>query len=324
MKRGFVGLSTPLGYDYFNPIMKQQGDSSDIPNPFLESVNGLLLSYDELWFPSRSFCPKDLHHLEYVRFIEDFPEVKERALIATGQAEDAFLPEDVPEHDPNFTEQQREVVRSRVPNIGLDNHGRWTEFGTGNSADGALFLGDLLMAASLDFEVDVIVNSALASSVHALDVGEKTHKVNSGFVPTAIESVACVRSIDFVTSAGSYHESIEDLRSHDRIVEFRQFLEQQAPNHQEVSGLIAEVNRQVDDYAAMAMRKVMKGNGALYTAGSATVGALGSVAFPMGGSALSGVLGVGKFVQEHALRKKVGWSMFVLDTRKNQSSRGRV
>jgi hypothetical protein len=323
VKRGFVGLSTPLGYDYLNPIREGQGSSLDVPNPFVESVNGLLLSYDEIWFPSRDFCPKDLHHLDYVRFLEDFSSVKERALVAVEQAQDAFLPEDIPVPDVGLMEKQRQMVMDSVPAIGLDNHGRDSEFGIGNSADGELFVSDLLMAASLDFEVDVIVNSALAGSIHALEVGDKVHQIDQGFVPRAMEDIACVRSLDFVTSTGSYHESIEDLRGHARIVEFRQYLGQEAPNQKDFVGLVAEVNRQVDSYAAMAMDKYLKGNGMLFTAGSATVGALGNLAFPVVGSVLSGAFSVAKYLQQGAGRKKVGWSMFVLDTRRNQSSRGR-
>ncbi|MDR6437067.1 hypothetical protein J2790_002210 [Paenarthrobacter nicotinovorans] len=317
MKRGFVGLSTPMGYEYRNPIREREGSLSDVPNPVLESVNGLLLSYDELWFPSIDFCPKDLHGLDYVRFIDDEPIAKDRALVAAEQAREMFLPDDIPVVDFDLTERRRQAVRDVLPDIALDNHGRGNDFGMGNSADGQLFAADLMMAASLDFEVDVIVNSALAGSLHSLHVGESVKQVDAGFIPRAIEEVACLHSPDFLTAQGAYHESIEDLRSHARLAEFREFLQQEAPSQKDYVGLVSEVNRQVDGYAAMAMDRYLKGRGMLFTAGTATMGALGNMVAPVVGTALSGVFSLAKYMEEGAGRKKVGWSMFVLDIRKN-------
>jgi len=322
MKRAFIGLSTPIGYEYRHPIRERQDAISDIPNPFLESVNGLLLCYDELWFPSRDYCPVDLQALDYVHFLEDSAPLRDRALVAIEQAEDAFAPEDIPEPDGQFLKQQWQAVWDRVPDIALDNHGRPSAFGTGNSADGRLFSKDLLIAASLEFEVDIIVNSALASSIHALHVGANVKQMDSGFVPRAVEEITSIHSLDFVTKTGSYHESVEELRNHERITEFRQFLSQEAPNQKDFVALVAEVNRQVDGYAEMAMRKFLKGN-AIFSVGSATVGVAGNLVQPGAGSLLSGVLNAGKWLKDDADRKKVAWSMFVLDIKKNQSSVGR-
>ena len=73
MRRAFIGLSSPLAYDYKPrlPLVDPRDGSS--PNPILEDAMGLLLFYDELVFLSRHLCPADMRSLDYVSFLTDRP-----------------------------------------------------------------------------------------------------------------------------------------------------------------------------------------------------------------------------------------------------------
>lgn len=71
MRIAVIGLSTPLCYDYKNPIKNPSGDIYDTPNPILESPFGLLLLYDEVWFLNRNLCPQNMWNLPYVKFMDE-------------------------------------------------------------------------------------------------------------------------------------------------------------------------------------------------------------------------------------------------------------
>ena len=47
---GYIGLSTPLAYDYSVDARRAPSDLHSSPNPLLDSPYGLMLLYDELWF----------------------------------------------------------------------------------------------------------------------------------------------------------------------------------------------------------------------------------------------------------------------------------
>src|SRR2546421_3140587 len=113
MKRALIGLSTPLGYDYRNPIQPRTDSQPDIPNPVLENTTGLLLCYDELWFPHRDFCPLDMHDLPYVKFIADDPTLLERAKVAQEQFREIAETEP-PAVEPGdaYLEKVRRVIES--------------------------------------------------------------------------------------------------------------------------------------------------------------------------------------------------------------------
>ena len=67
----FIGLSTPLFYDYRNPASKAISDLGSSPNPILDSPFGLFLLFDEIWFLCRSLCPQNMRDLPYVKFLDE-------------------------------------------------------------------------------------------------------------------------------------------------------------------------------------------------------------------------------------------------------------
>jgi hypothetical protein len=64
----YVGLSTPVFYDYKYSARETNADTRSSPNPILDSPYGLLLLYDEIWFLTRSLCPDNMRDLPYVNF----------------------------------------------------------------------------------------------------------------------------------------------------------------------------------------------------------------------------------------------------------------
>ena len=71
MRRAYIGLSTPIAFDYQTTASKTKADLSSSPNPILESPFGLLLLFDELWFLTRSLCPQNMRKVPYVHFLDE-------------------------------------------------------------------------------------------------------------------------------------------------------------------------------------------------------------------------------------------------------------
>jgi len=85
MRRAYVGVSTPIAYDRENRFSVTAREAFEYgcsynsipyPNPILECPFGLMLLYDEIWFLSRSLCPKNMQDLPYVRFVLDSDHVE--------------------------------------------------------------------------------------------------------------------------------------------------------------------------------------------------------------------------------------------------------
>lgn len=70
MKRiAYIGLSSPTAYfyDHDQKYFKEEWRW----NPILESPQGLITLFDEIWFLSRALCPISLRNEKYVKFIDE-------------------------------------------------------------------------------------------------------------------------------------------------------------------------------------------------------------------------------------------------------------
>jgi len=167
MRIGFVGLSTPLFYDYRYPASIAPSDGSTSPNPILEGAFGGLLLYDELWFLCRSLCPDNMRTLSYVKFLDEMGEVPE------------VDPEWLPEPDKIFDRRAVDAFHNsyldynavkKSANVywdaAADNHSHALKIGdihlNGNSWNIKNVVFDLLLAGRLSQQVELITNSFTA------------------------------------------------------------------------------------------------------------------------------------------------------------------
>jgi len=68
-RKAYIGLSSPTAY-FYNPHSYRQKESWDW-NPILESPQGLITLFDELWFLNRQLCPITLRKEPFVKFIDE-------------------------------------------------------------------------------------------------------------------------------------------------------------------------------------------------------------------------------------------------------------
>ncbi|MYX07833.1 hypothetical protein GTW98_13635 [Streptomyces sp. SID8375] len=331
MRRAFIGLSGPICYDYANPIREWAESQSDIPNPILENVTGTLLCYDEIWFLSREACPVDLHEVDYVKFVSDYPTLLDRARVAHQQYTDLYWDQwrsrDASHTSDDPSESRNafsvfgptvERIRSAVTfDLRPDSHGRAVleGFSSGN-IDSRSLLADWGIAAALDMDMDVVMNSIMAAQ--ALTDIQPVSKIGTfeQWKIEAVEQLLRIRTVDFLGPRGAYHESIDDLRAHPRVEEFRQFMSSSDRPDKDGALLAGEVERAAERHARDSLARFLKGNGKLFTIGGMTLGGAGNLAHPGLGSLLNGALSATKWMQDRKLKKETAWSLFVLDARR--------
>ncbi len=304
-----------------------------MPRPILENTLGLLLCYDEIWFISRSLCPAAMRNLPYVKFVEDFPDLTNRVIVACDQYGDIarnFSKKLTDAHRKQESEGWNRIwtdIQEAFPfEMSLDNHSRGVVLS--GTLVGSPFPGapenavlDWGVAASLDFDVDITINTPLARSLS----GELTETRRAGGLTgvhvRAAELLLPVQAADWHGPDGAYHESIEDLREHPNIREFRHYLG--SVDAVDKSG--EDLARHVSDLALSHSRDVLerfvKGRGKIKTLGSAAIGMAGNAVQPGLGSVIGGAISGLDFLKERKLRKEVAWSVFVLDAQRFNRSR---
>ena len=69
-RRAYIGLSSPTAYfyDHNQEFFKKEPWRW---NPILESPQGLITLFDELWFLSRALCPVSLRKESYIKFMNE-------------------------------------------------------------------------------------------------------------------------------------------------------------------------------------------------------------------------------------------------------------
>jgi hypothetical protein len=312
MRRAFVGRSTPIGYDY-----KREAELG-APNPVLENVSGLLICYDEIWFPSRHFCPADLRFLDYVKFIEDDPVLVGRAHFAIEEASQATagrLLEPFLIDDSEAYWQTLEKLRD-AGGLMLDNHSRGSEFGVGNAGELGLWRGDVAIASYLDHSFDVIGNSRL--KLRALAADEPNTKLTQHRQLNIAEEVVRLKTLDLVSSAGSYHPSIEELRDHPNVRDFRRFLAEAEGIKASDVAFVTEIERLAGQYARDALRRSVHKPSKLELLKTASLTGLGpalNAVIPHAGTVTSAILKRAVGRREREEKRAVAWASFVVDSR---------
>lgn len=322
-KRAFVGLTGPFGYAYAHERPRLSGDYSS-PNAVLENVAGLLVCYDELYFLSRQFCPVDMWNLPYVHFVLEDKASAEVAAAAIGQARDFFLEENL-DHGidfAKFAELSKAMQSGSNVDFAIDNHTHPVELSPGltvvgdaNRAENVVSDVFLTQALSLTMgDLDLIVSSPALSSLTrtattAQGVGSDFDYPRRALVSTLVS----VRTENFLTAKGSYHESYEDLRQHSNVREFRNYLCSVDVKVDDVSAMAVEVSRLADTYAGKILKKHIQGPGKFRSLGSPALKGAANFIEPFTGTALGAV--VDHFInkRENSERKAMAWAPFIYD-----------
>jgi hypothetical protein len=275
-----------------------------------------------VWFLHRALCPFDLQTANFVKFIEDDPVLIRRAEVAYEQFSQIYWDNFYDWHAENEETRRAsaiwsstvEFIRDELPfEFVPDHHGQGIEgFTSGSGASVANVLCDLGIATSLDLNFDVIFNGRASSLAYALQAPrvQSTHQRLK-----LAEHVTAIRTIDHLGPQGAFHESLNDLRSHPRVAEFRQFMTQLEIPDGDFKKLATEVEQAADRHSRDVLDRYLKGRGKIRTIGAAAISAGANFLLPGSGGVLSGALAATDWWKARQHRKQIAWAPFVLDAR---------
>jgi hypothetical protein len=318
-KVAYIGISGPLGYDYRNGARKPHRLDLSSPNPVLENVSGLLICYDELIFLSRHFCPADMRKLPYVRFISDDKELLSRAQVALEQAKESIPPGSFPAYDwlGNAGTAIDRLVGASNPRYAIDNHTHDIHIGRhiilrANAAIAEYVLADINIAASLDIpRTDVISNTPMLKVLE--DIGYSDGNEIPHWKLSAADLLVPVHSVNYWGPRGAYHESLEQLRNHPRIREFREYLSTVERPDSDAEALAKETSELAMRHARDGFDRYLRGRSKSLAIGGASVGIAGDLILPGTGTAAHTALQGWEYLRDYKERRKVAWALFVVD-----------
>ncbi len=282
MRRAYIGLSTPIGYDYRNSAPKAKADTFSSPNPILDSPFGLLLLFDELLFLTRSLCPANMRGLPYVRFLDEERRLPKLTAAEVEQAAARGWSGDFAES----LEMRpfREAIDSQGPldEMNVDNHTHGLEIGPIQrqaNADASSLAIDMLVCARLaDPTVELIANSRFQPQI-------ETHFYGANHAHLA-EILAIEGIPNYLTPQGPYHPIVDEVRQNKYLSDFRHWISSQPKNvsRTEAKEMKTEVERALMDAQEQAFLRHLDPRRHFESVGKAMVGDALGLLFPLTGT----------------------------------------
>lgn len=226
MRRAFVGLSSPLGYDYKQEASKAISDMSDSPNPILESPFGLLMLFDEIWFLCRSLCPENMRYLPYIKFLDEegiLPNLKEikKSLnweLLKNDKEFKLRYQNYMESRPKFLKLMETIKICWDAAPDYHTHG----LKIGNSEFMARYTIDNLI---LDIEILKRLKNMNFELVTNSFTQNYFYEENQVLKASRLSELIIIENIpNYLTPDGPYHPCIEDARSDSYLIDFRKWI----------------------------------------------------------------------------------------------------
>lgn len=221
----YIGLSTPVGYDYKNEASKAPADVMSSPNPILDSPFGLFLLFDEIWFLTRSLCPENLRSASFVKFLDEENKISfindtevDSINKSIVQVEREMYSGKTVKRIEEFAEVIRRVTIGQESSV--DNHTHGLKIGdtilSGNPVlDRLLF--DMEIVKRLDnSNVELITNSFTQTWFEG--DGEAHPQMELA------EAIVINNIPNYMSLKGPYHPCVEDARENSYLKYFRKWI----------------------------------------------------------------------------------------------------
>ncbi len=257
MRVGFVGLSTPIFYDYKVHASKAPSDQSSSPNPVLDSPMGLLLLFDEIWFLCRSLCPENMRELPYVHFLDE-----EKLL---PRLDDIQFPDLLTQikSDPVLGKRYKRLqqsfsfYRENVKRLGIhwesatDNHTHGLKIGSITTS------GNSVSAEKVQFDLEVARRLSKKQNVELITnaFSERWLEDPAGLAMKArLAELLVIEDIpNYLTPYGPYDPCVEEARDNAYLKDFRKWIAQRGIPSE---GELKDVKQEVEHSIAEAQRKL--------------------------------------------------------------------
>jgi hypothetical protein len=281
MRRAFIGLSTPIGYDYRNQAPAAPADTRSSPNPILDSPFGLMLLFDELVFLTRSLCPANMRELPYVKFLDEHglpPLTATEIEGATTRGWDEEFKSSI-----NMTPFQ-EAVSSQVifDTMGIDNHSHGLRIGPleiqANADTSNLAIDMLIHAKVHDPTLELIANSRFQP-------GLESHYYGANHAHLA-EVITIDKIPNYLSPKGPYHPVVDEVRDNKFLADFRNWIASRPKgvSRAEVAEMKRDVEQALHTAQEEAFLKHLEPRKHYESVGKAMVGDAIGLLFPLAGT----------------------------------------
>lgn len=319
MRKAYIGLSSPLFYDYGNPATKPHEKQYSSPNPILDGPFGLILFFDELWFLTRSLCPENLRKCEFVFFVDEKDLLDDFVFDPDFDVEDYFDPEQIKSHRSGFSVYDYVLFRKGVhwwgPGARIDNHTHpiispafKPEWGlTGNSVDPRRVVFDLAVINHLGHSFEFITNSF---TDRLLNSGELASVSPFQFA----DAMLCIDEIpNYQTPSGPYHECLENLRGNGNLIYFRNWASKASSSTSpaEIFEVKADVEATLRSTSDGILKKYFDKNNEVKSLAKTGFGWLAEFAIPGAGK----IYKLADTLAEHRKKEEMRWQGFLLDVK---------
>lgn len=271
-RKAFVGLSSPTAY-FYDPYKKYFAQEWEW-NPILESPQGIITLFDEIWFLSRALCPVSMRNEKYVKFLDEdsdyLPLIKGvastfhkgglDALVAENEFIDKIVRLGYSYASEQFKRYNKiiEHVYGQQPSekAPIDNHSHRINIGnhafSGNSMRLDLIAFDVailgrLGVRNIEFITNRFNNSALKVDISALNDIQVSQGVTIKRIPV------------LQTPAGPIIDRIESIRESNFLVDFRsKILTESKPEN--LADIVNAVENQFQTYRNNVLLEKQRGS----------------------------------------------------------------
>jgi hypothetical protein len=263
--KAFVGFSSPVGYDYVNQALICDSDQSDSPNPVIVGSTGILLLFDEIWFPCRSICPQSMRNLDYVRFVSDErPDIKLDFEVSRAASEN--LSSQVSINDLHREGYGGFIQSYYGADGGVDNHTHSISF-LGENVTGSPtvrnFALDLHLLDQMDGDFVHILNGLTGRMAFPDGFGFLYNPHENRAIQIADRTITIASIYDVTGPSGPYHPVLEELRNHSYLRSFRAWArgEASALHNRPVQEILADLNAVTRDFEEASLRSAIAKDG---------------------------------------------------------------
>jgi len=311
MRKAFIGLSTPIGFDYNNRASQSPADVMSSPNPVLDSPFGLLLLFDELVFLTRSLCPENMRGLPYVSFLDEknlLPHIAQDDIDAIWRAVRDASEEPIP----NKISFRKALANTGViDGMGIKKHSHW------------LRVGEIVVQAMSDLcnlSIDAYIYSRLNIPLLELvpnsrlqDQIDSEQRVANQSLLTQIILIENIPN--YLTPKGPYHPVIEEVRNNPSLAAFREWITRQhgLTSPQEVMEVKAEVENALKEAQEKIFLKYCEPKRHYRSVGKALLGDAVGFLFPVAGT-VKALLDAGTDILNP---ESMRWQSFIVGARRD-------
>ena len=315
MRKAYIGLSSPIMYDYKQEASKAPSDLQSSPNPVLDSPFGIMLLFDELIFLCRSLCPENMRNLSYVRFLDEegkLPEVKDLDYKTIEKYKDSspILSTDLDNPSSERISYQELLKMHGVYwGPGLDNHTHGLKIGditAGGNADLHNLIFDLIVIERIgDPNIELITN---------LYTQRYFEPSLNASLKSRLTELLIIKGIpNYLTPKGPYHPCIDEVRENQYLVDFRSWISnvKLCPKESELKEIASEIESQIQKAQDEIFLKYLNPKSHYKSIGKAAIGDIVGFFVP-GISTLASAIEERQREKENINRR---WQGFIISTR---------